>query len=104
MTASPPDDASRGTDPDEEPTRGLRGQPAPKAAPPSPPRSVGRYLILEEVGRGGMGVVYRAYDPELDRKVAVKVVAGERGSQEESRRLLREAQAMAKLAHPNIVA
>ncbi|MEZ4384970.1 MAG: serine/threonine-protein kinase, partial [Nannocystaceae bacterium] len=51
-----------------------------------------------------MGVVYAAHDPELDRKVALKLVrAGARGS-EERRRLLREAQAMARLAHPNVVA
>ena len=53
------------------------------------------------VGSGGMGIVVAAYDPELDRKVAIKIVASER---EESRsRLVREAQAMARLSHPNVV-
>ncbi|PRP95017.1 Serine/threonine-protein kinase PknL [Enhygromyxa salina] len=60
---------------------------------------VGRYLVLEEVGRGAMGVVYSAYDPKLDRKVAIKLlIADERG-----RRSLGEAQALAKLNHPNVV-
>src|SRR5688572_21521143 len=66
---------------------------------------VGRYVVLTRVGEGGMGVVYAAYDPELDRKIALKVLRPEvvaheadtRGSQ----RLLREARAMAKLGHPN---
>ncbi len=67
---------------------------------------VGRYLVLERIGQGGMGVVYAAWDPELDRKVALKVLhraalgPGDGGRT----RLLREAQAMAKLAHPNVVA
>ncbi|MBK8235994.1 MAG: serine/threonine protein kinase [Deltaproteobacteria bacterium] len=67
----------------------------------------GRYVVIEPIGRGGMSVVYAAYDPELDRKVALKVL---RTSTErpdalarERSRLLREAQAMARLAHPNVV-
>ena len=69
---------------------------------------LGRYVILERLGSGGMGVVYAAYDPELDRKVAVKRLHGER-ERDESRslgrsRLVREAQAMARLSHPNVVA
>ena len=63
--------------------------------------TVGRYVVLGVLGGGGMGVVYAAYDPELDRKVALKLVYGE---EEEGRdRLMREAQAMAQLAHPNVV-
>ncbi len=64
---------------------------------------VGRYVIAHELGAGGMGVVYAAHDPELDRVVAVKLLHGDgdRGTQE---RLRREAQAMAQLAHPNVVA
>jgi tetratricopeptide (TPR) repeat protein len=68
---------------------------------------VGRYLLTQRVGLGGMGSVYAAYDPELDRKVAVKLLHGESGhgsSGSASRgRLLREAQAMAKLSHPAVV-
>ncbi|HET6149219.1 MAG TPA: bifunctional serine/threonine-protein kinase/formylglycine-generating enzyme family protein [Polyangia bacterium] len=66
---------------------------------------IGRYLILERVGSGAMGVVYGAYDPELDRKVALKLLDGGGASQEPAARarLLREAKAMARLAHPNVV-
>jgi tetratricopeptide (TPR) repeat protein/predicted Ser/Thr protein kinase len=62
-------------------------------------RSVGRYRIVELIGGGAMGEVYRAEDPDLGRDVAIKVVQ-HGGSQ---RRLLGEAQAMAKLAHPNVI-
>ncbi len=67
--------------------------------------SVGRYRVLEILGMGGMGIVYLAHDPELDRKVAVKVIRGRgRHNTEQSTRLLREARAMAKLSHPNVIA
>jgi len=67
--------------------------------------AVGRYVILERIGSGGMGVVYAAYDPELDRRVALKLLRPDRFNSEPDRlRLLREAQAMARLAHPNVVA
>ena len=68
--------------------------------------SIGRYVVLGLVGRGGMGEVYAAYDPELDRKVAIKLlrVRGSQAEADEGRsRLLREAQAIAKLSHPNVV-
>jgi len=68
-----------------------------------PPR-IGRYLILRQLGRGGMGVVYSAYDPDLDRKVAIKVVRD--GMQQRARgrsRVQQEAQAMARVSHPNVV-
>ena len=65
---------------------------------------LGRYEILRELGRGSMGVVVRAYDPELRRAVAVKLleprIAHGAGARE---RLRREAQAMARLTHPNVV-
>ncbi|HET6585193.1 MAG TPA: tetratricopeptide repeat protein [Nannocystaceae bacterium] len=65
---------------------------------------VGRYRVLECVGRGGMGVVYGAYDPELDRRVALKLLRG-RAARDGQRnaRLQREAQAMARLSHPNVI-
>ncbi|QRN95036.1 serine/threonine protein kinase [Archangium violaceum] len=64
---------------------------------------VDRYVILKAVGEGGMGVVYAAYDPELDRKVALKLLRLETTDAEQGRaRLLREAQAMARVSHPNV--
>lgn len=68
------------------------------------PAHIGRMLILAKLGEGGMGVVHAAYDPELDRKVAVKTLRPDRVGNDEGRtRLLREAQALARLAHPNVV-
>jgi len=68
---------------------------------------LGRYVILDRIGGGGMGVVYAAYDPELDRKLAIKLLRSDvfsSVSAEEGRlRLRREAQALARLAHPNVV-
>ncbi len=70
--------------------------------------SLGRYVVLDLIGGGGMGVVYTAFDPELDRKVALKLLRVElfesSDGYEARMRLLREAQALAKLAHPNVVA
>jgi eukaryotic-like serine/threonine-protein kinase len=78
------------------------------AAALAPGTSVGRYVIEREVGSGGMGVVYVAYDPELGRKVAIKLVRplpSRRTDPGRGRaRLLREAQAMAQLTHPNVAA
>ena len=65
---------------------------------------IGRYAILGVLGKGGMGVVYAAYDPELDRKVALKLLHPTASGAEDMRaRLVREAQAMARLSHPNVV-
>ena len=68
--------------------------------------ALGRYLVLERLGAGAMGVVYGAYDPELDRKVAIKILRRAEGSAGESRRqarFVREAKAIAKLTHQNAV-
>ncbi|MEJ7600839.1 MAG: serine/threonine-protein kinase [Kofleriaceae bacterium] len=63
---------------------------------------LGRYHLLEMVGAGGMGVVWGAWDPELDRRVAIKLV---KAAQQSARdRILLEGQALAKLSHPNVVA
>ncbi|MCX4244390.1 serine/threonine-protein kinase [Paraliomyxa miuraensis] len=64
---------------------------------------VGRYRFLECVATGGMGVVFRAYDPKLERDVAVKLLKGDASAFGRAR-LLQEARLMAKLDHPNIVA
>src|SRR3954447_19350400 len=81
--------------PEQEPAAFSRGQ------------SLGRYIVLGELGAGGQGVVLAAYDPELDRKVALKLLkpgaSGSSGSDGQIR-LLREAQAMARLNHPNVIA
>jgi len=66
------------------------------------PRQMGRYAVLDKLGEGGMGVVLKAYDRELDRQVALKVLHPELDEQF-TQRLRREAQAMAKLSHPNVV-
>jgi serine/threonine-protein kinase len=74
--------------------------------PRSSDSGLGKYRDLEPVGRGGMGVVYRAYDEERSGWVAVKTIHAESGGtdrDEASRRFVREAQAIASLAHPNIV-
>ncbi len=84
------------------------GGPAPRAPAPQLVRgqTLGRYVVLEKLGEGGMGAVYAAHDAELDRKVALKVLTAETDSEGAGRaqaRLLREAQTLAKLAHPNVV-
>ena len=66
---------------------------------------IDRYEILELLGTGGMGEVYRAHDPKLERKVALKVLRRDRDlGTEGNTRLLREARAVAALSHPNILA
>ncbi|MCP4897482.1 MAG: serine/threonine protein kinase, partial [bacterium] len=62
----------------------------------------GRYALLERVGVGGMGEVWSAYDPELGRHVAVKILKANVGGATAEQRLVREAQAMAQLNHPNV--
>ena len=66
---------------------------------------VGRYLVLSTLGSGGMGHVFAAYDPQLDRKIALKVLRANLGvnAKEARVRLKREAQAIAQLNHPNVV-
>jgi len=65
---------------------------------------LGRYLVLERIGRGGMGVVYAAYDPVLDRRIAVKLLRGGDGEASAGRqRMEREAQALARLSHANVI-
>ena len=68
--------------------------------------TLGRYVVVDAVGAGGMGVVYRAFDPELDRKVALKLVrtADVRDQTRLRERLAREARLLARISHPNVVA
>src|SRR5205085_1350513 len=73
----------------------------------APGRRLGRYQLGEPLGAGGMGVVLAAYDPELDRRVAIKLLPPdlvERDRRDELRaRMLREARALARLRHPDNV-
>ncbi len=73
----------------------------------APKGGLGRYVILSALGAGGMGIVYAAYDRELGRKVALKFLrpgpVGQSDSGPARERLLREAQALAMLAHPNVI-
>ncbi len=81
------------------------------ADPDQPPAlargsQVGRYVVVDRLGAGGMGVVYKAVDPELERTIALKVMPVRPGADTAAARdrLLHEAQALARLAHPNVVA
>jgi tRNA A-37 threonylcarbamoyl transferase component Bud32/tetratricopeptide (TPR) repeat protein len=68
------------------------------------PKTVGKYQVLGEVGRGGMGEVFKAYQPDLHRHVAIKtLLSGEQASEEFLQRFHREARMAAMLSHPNIV-
>jgi serine/threonine protein kinase len=68
------------------------------------PRGVGvlgRYVLLEMIGQGGMGVVWKAYDPVLDRQIALKLLVASPTTQGN---VVSEAQAMARVQHPNVLA
>ena len=80
------------------------GPARPRRADERRPTRLGRYQIVGLLGRGGMGTVYAARDPELDREVALKVLSASRHSELARARLRREARTLAKLAHPNVVA
>ncbi|HLY10127.1 MAG TPA: protein kinase, partial [Planctomycetota bacterium] len=86
----------------------LRALAAQKRAEPSPQlpegAKIGKYLLVRELGRGGMGVVYEAEDPDLKRRVAVKVLKEDASDATAAERLRREAAIAAQLRHPNIIA
>jgi len=68
------------------------------------PIRIGRFILLEPIGAGAMGEIYAAYDDQLDRKVAIKLVrGGSRLRVKADERLLREAQTLAQVSHPNVV-
>ncbi|MDX2090814.1 MAG: serine/threonine-protein kinase [Kofleriaceae bacterium] len=91
-----------------EPERGStlswRGDLTTNTAPPTSLRDgASRYELREELGRGGMAVVHAAFDRELQRRVALKLLLPERASPGEHARLVQEAQTLAQLRHPNVV-
>ena len=69
----------------------------------STPATIGRYQVQRLIGRGGMGEVFLAHDPVLDREVAVKLITGDLDTTRSQERLVREARAAGRLRHPNIV-
>lgn len=82
----------------------LEARTEPSTAPqPPPPSKIGRYIIQELLGRGGMGEVYSARDTELDRTVALKLLSSETLDNGSVKRLIWEAKAASALNHPNIV-
>lgn len=83
------------TDEGAEPIQDDHSEPIPAGT------TMGRYIVVGVVGSGGLGEVYAAFDPELDRKVAIKVLRGSEATNQEV--LMEEARAMAKLEHPNVV-
>jgi tetratricopeptide (TPR) repeat protein/predicted Ser/Thr protein kinase len=69
----------------------------------APPPTIGRFVVLDRIGQGGMGTVYRGHDPDLDRPIALKLLRPEYELDEDAERLRREATALARLNHPNVV-
>jgi len=76
----------------------------PGLPPEEIPDWVGRFVVTRVLGRGGQSVVVSAYDPELERKVAIKLVGGTSAADTGRQRMQREAQALAKVQHPNVIA
>ena len=79
------------------------GDADPPRLPVAIGETLGRYVVRGWLGAGGMGIVARAHDPDLDREIALKLVTLEGGSDAERGRLLREARHAARISHPNVV-
>jgi serine/threonine-protein kinase len=112
MADQPASGSSTRSDPGLRPATGTLADPTPSPAPtvaPEPsadgaPRRLGRYEVQGEVGRGGMGCVLRARDPDLNRELALKLLLEEHhGSPDVERRFLEEAQVGGQLQHPGVV-
>src|SRR4051812_23089641 len=103
-TTTPDRPGDRPTRQAEAPTTPMAPEAAtvPRAGPGlgAPSRKLGRYVLLDLLGTGGMGEVFAAFDPTLDRKVALKLLFPglEQGSRDQ---MLAEARALARLNHPN---
>jgi eukaryotic-like serine/threonine-protein kinase len=76
---------------------------SPDSAPLEPGQQIGPYRIEAPLGRGGMGIVYRAVDPKFDRPVAIKFLSGDYGDPVARERFAREAQTASSLNHPHIL-
>jgi serine/threonine-protein kinase len=102
-----PASAARGTeagDPALDGTLEIQGRDVELEAPSlEPGQRLGRFVIRERLGEGGMGIVLAGHDADLGRSVAIKLVKAEADRPAYRTRLLREAQAMARLEHPNVV-
>ena len=96
------------TDRDDEtlatqtPTSGDSSSGRPRESRPSIPAMLGRYRVIRLLGRGGVGEVYEAEDPEVGRRVAIKVLRDDKEGDTEA--LRGEAQALGRLVHPNVLA
>ncbi|MCS7160965.1 MAG: protein kinase [Gemmatales bacterium] len=105
VVASAPEAHPAAEDEQQRAVTVLYSQQTPEsAAAGKPPQRFGRYELLEELGRGGMGVVYRAVHVELKRVVAVKMIlSGYLADGEQIRRFQQEARTAARIRHPNVV-
>jgi eukaryotic-like serine/threonine-protein kinase len=92
------------TDPVAIPSAAAIASPSTETSKREGAASIGRFLLLRKLGQGGMGEVYSGYDEQLDRKVAIKLLHAAYAPEETQKRMLREAQALARLTHPNVVA
>ena len=88
----------------EDPHRDSSRTAAPATSGLAPGQRLGRYLVLERLGEGGMGVVWAAWDDRLERQVALKLLRRREGDSPDDERLLREARTIAQLSHPHVVA
>ncbi|MEM6994142.1 MAG: serine/threonine-protein kinase [Myxococcota bacterium] len=77
--------------------------PSPESYEALEGQSLGRYVLGQQLGAGAMGIVYSATDPELDRRVAIKLLRPQGGREHDAKSLLEEARAMARLSHPNVI-
>lgn len=87
----------------EQETAAVSPGPLVSETPEVMPHSLGKYVVVDEVGRGGVGKVYRALDPDLERMVAVKVLRQSSADSTDRARFVREAKALARSSHPNVV-
>ena len=93
---------SRRSDPPASPSGG-NGAPTGPLEQPAPATRWGELILLEEIGRGSVGTVYRAHDPRLDRAIAVKLLRPSSDNEHLASALLHEGRTLARVKHPNVV-